>query len=112
MLNQLKVLLDVTWDHQIYNNLAAVKYTFSNFLISHKNPYFLCSQGANQLKVLLELALDHIPTTKYKSTPIALKATAGLRLLPMEKAQALLDAVSTGFLRILTIIVSQRKQIA
>ena len=55
---------------------------------------FLFLQGANTLKPLLDLALSHIPMSKLRSTPVALKATAGLRLLPPEKAQALLDAVS------------------
>ncbi|XP_072050476.1 ectonucleoside triphosphate diphosphohydrolase 5-like [Amphiura filiformis] len=56
-------------------------------------------EGARTLEPLLTLALDHIPISKLKSTPVALKATAGLRLLPAEKAQALLDAVYDLFKR-------------
>lgn len=42
---------------------------------------------------LLKVALDRIPAPKLSSTPLILKATAGLRLLPEEKAEALLKEV-------------------
>ncbi|XP_071485610.1 ectonucleoside triphosphate diphosphohydrolase 5-like [Diadema antillarum] len=51
------------------------------------------SEGANSLDILLKVALDSIPEHLWPLTPVALKATAGLRLLPEEKAEALLDAV-------------------
>lgn len=50
--------------------------------------------GANSLKPLLEKAKHFIPQESWATTPIALKATAGLRLLPKEKADAILAAVS------------------
>jgi len=45
------------------------------------------------LQRLLSVALDRIPASKQSSTPLILKATAGLRLLPGEKAEALLREV-------------------
>lgn len=50
--------------------------------------------GADSLKPLLEKAKQFIPEEAWPATPIALKATAGLRLLPKEKADAILAAVS------------------
>lgn len=52
------------------------------------------SDGINQL---LEIAMNEIPENLHKSTPIVLKATAGLRLLPGNKAQRLLDKVTEIF---------------
>lgn len=40
------------------------------------------------------MAQDNIPSSVWSSTPLVLKATAGLRLLPGEKATHLLDRVS------------------
>ncbi|XP_021102227.1 ectonucleoside triphosphate diphosphohydrolase 5 isoform X2 [Heterocephalus glaber] len=54
-------------------------------------------QGAETVRVLLEVAKDSIPRSHWKRTPVVLKATAGLRLLPEQKAQALLfEYLSTG----------------
>ncbi|KAK2104446.1 Ectonucleoside triphosphate diphosphohydrolase 5 [Saguinus oedipus] len=47
-------------------------------------------QGAETVQGLLEVAKDSIPRSHWKKTPVVLKATAGLRLLPEHKAQALL----------------------
>ncbi|XP_071541728.1 ectonucleoside triphosphate diphosphohydrolase 5-like isoform X6 [Panulirus ornatus] len=59
-------------------------------------------KGAESLVPLLELAKKRIPRQSWASTPLVLKATAGLRLLPSEKAEALLKEVkhvleSSGF---------------
>ncbi|KAG0711967.1 Ectonucleoside triphosphate diphosphohydrolase 5 [Chionoecetes opilio] len=59
-------------------------------------------KGAESLIPLLKLAQDRIPEQYWSSTPLVLKATAGLRLLPSEKAEALLLEVkkvlsSSGF---------------
>lgn len=43
---------------------------------------------------LLDLAKGRVPQQYWASTPLVLKATAGLRLLDSEKADALLDEVS------------------
>lgn len=43
--------------------------------------------------MLLKVAKKTVPRLEWKRTPVILKATAGLRLLPAEKAQALLDQV-------------------
>lgn len=51
-------------------------------------------QGAETVQELLEVAKDSIPRSHWERTPVVLKATAGLRLLPEQKAQALLLEVS------------------
>jgi len=38
--------------------------------------------------------MEVIPPKEYKNTPLAMKATAGLRLLPGDKADGLLEEVS------------------
>ncbi|XP_030069668.1 nucleoside diphosphate phosphatase ENTPD5 isoform X3 [Microcaecilia unicolor] len=50
-------------------------------------------QGAETIRGLLEVAKDAVPSSHWKKTPVVLKATAGLRLLPEKKAQALLSEV-------------------
>lgn len=52
--------------------------------------YCCLFQGAESLLPLLKLAKERIPEQYWSSTPLVLKATAGLRLLPDEKAEALL----------------------
>lgn len=54
-------------------------------------------QGANSIKLLLDEARKFIPENKWHETPIVLKATAGLRLLPQEKAENILNAVRELF---------------
>ncbi|XP_074756824.1 ectonucleoside triphosphate diphosphohydrolase 6 [Athene noctua] len=49
------------------------------------------------IKELLEVAKKEVPVELWKFTPLVLKATAGLRLLPGEKAQKLLDKVKEIF---------------
>jgi len=51
-----------------------------------------CRAGLGRL---LRVALDLIPGSRVPSTPLILKATAGLRLLPADKAEALLREVRT-----------------
>ncbi|NXP65885.1 ENTP5 diphosphohydrolase, partial [Chloropsis cyanopogon] len=50
-------------------------------------------KGAETVKTLLDMAVDAVPPHLWKKTPVVLKATAGLRLLSEEKAQALLSEV-------------------
>ncbi|XP_063157930.1 ectonucleoside triphosphate diphosphohydrolase 6 isoform X2 [Candoia aspera] len=52
------------------------------------------AQGINDL---LAVAKEAVPMNSWKSTPLVLKATAGLRLLQEEKAQKLLDKVRDIF---------------
>ncbi|XP_059505012.1 ectonucleoside triphosphate diphosphohydrolase 5 isoform X2 [Stegostoma tigrinum] len=54
-------------------------------------------QGAETVRELLDVAKQTIPSTHWHSTPVVLKATAGLRLLPEQKAQALLLEVQELF---------------
>lgn len=54
-------------------------------------------QGAETVQELLEVAKDSIPRSHWKRTPVVLKATAGLRLLPEQKAQTLLLEVEEIF---------------
>lgn len=53
-----------------------------------------CTLGILQL---LEVAKKEIPSNLWNVTPLVLKATAGLRLLPGEKAQNLLNKVKDLF---------------
>lgn len=58
--------------------------------------------GANTIQVLIDAALTLVPEKQRKQTPVSLKATAGLRLLPAAKSAALISAVnevleSSGF---------------
>ncbi|XP_034041178.1 ectonucleoside triphosphate diphosphohydrolase 6 isoform X2 [Thalassophryne amazonica] len=54
-----------------------------------------CKSGIVEL---LEVAKGSVPQSVWSSTPVVLKATAGLRLLPGEKAQHLMDQVRSLFL--------------
>uniref|UniRef100_A0A3Q2ZD64 nucleoside diphosphate phosphatase n=1 Tax=Kryptolebias marmoratus TaxID=37003 RepID=A0A3Q2ZD64_KRYMA len=47
--------------------------------------------------LLLKVARRAVPRLDWKRTPLVLRATAGLRLLPAEKAQTLLDQVQHVF---------------
>ncbi|EPE02998.1 guanosine-diphosphatase [Ophiostoma piceae UAMH 11346] len=49
--------------------------------------------AAHSLDILLEEAMREVPDKLKSCTPIAVKATAGLRLLGPEKSQRILDAV-------------------
>lgn len=54
-------------------------------------------KGAQKIEVLLEKAKEEIPEEYWSKTPLILKATAGLRLLPQEQAENLLNAVKDLF---------------
>uniref|UniRef100_A0A8C7VF38 nucleoside diphosphate phosphatase n=1 Tax=Oncorhynchus mykiss TaxID=8022 RepID=A0A8C7VF38_ONCMY len=54
-------------------------------------------EGGNTIRALLKVAKKTVPEHEWKQTPVVLKATAGLRLLPEEKANALLDEVREVF---------------
>ncbi|KAM3605902.1 uncharacterized protein V6R79_006771 [Siganus canaliculatus] len=54
-----------------------------------------CSAG---LLELLDLAKSSVPPSMWALTPVVLKATAGLRLLPGQKAEQLLEQVRALFL--------------
>jgi guanosine-diphosphatase len=49
--------------------------------------------AAESLDELLDLAVESVPTALHHCTPIALKATAGLRLLPQEQQNQILSSV-------------------
>uniref|UniRef100_A0A8C7QCD5 nucleoside diphosphate phosphatase n=1 Tax=Oncorhynchus mykiss TaxID=8022 RepID=A0A8C7QCD5_ONCMY len=53
--------------------------------------------GGYTVRQLLKVAKKTVPRLEWKRTPLVLKATAGLRLLPSEKAQALLEQVQDVF---------------
>jgi ectonucleoside triphosphate diphosphohydrolase 5/6 len=60
-------------------------------------------KGAHQIKQLLAEAKEFIPEQYWPNTPVALKATAGLRMLGATKSEAILQAVrevlaESGFL--------------
>ncbi|KAJ8976174.1 hypothetical protein NQ317_002063 [Molorchus minor] len=54
-------------------------------------------KGVATIANLLEKAKKEIPKEYWSSTPLILKATAGLRLLPAEQAEKLLDSVKELF---------------
>lgn len=54
-------------------------------------------KGVEKIADLLEKAKKEIPKEYWNQTPLILKATAGLRLLPAEQADNLLDAVRNLF---------------
>ncbi|KAM8921291.1 nucleoside diphosphate phosphatase ENTPD5 [Pelodytes ibericus] len=54
-------------------------------------------KGAETVQRLLDIAKNVVPTTHWSHTPIILKATAGLRLLPHHKAEALLTEIRNVF---------------
>ncbi|KAG2193965.1 hypothetical protein INT46_011307 [Mucor plumbeus] len=49
--------------------------------------------AANSLKPLMEIAVKSVPEEYQKCTPIAVKATAGLRMLGADKSERILDSV-------------------
>ncbi len=51
-------------------------------------------EAAESIKSLLAIAKARIPQAAWSTTPVTLKATAGLRLLPSDRAKAILEAVS------------------
>uniref|UniRef100_A0A0K8TTS2 nucleoside diphosphate phosphatase n=1 Tax=Tabanus bromius TaxID=304241 RepID=A0A0K8TTS2_TABBR len=53
--------------------------------------------GAHVIKLLLDEARHFVPKDRWKATPLVLKATAGLRLLPQDKSECILDAVRELF---------------
>lgn len=55
------------------------------------------AEGAHSIKLLLDEARAFIPKEHWSSTPLVLKATAGLRLLPASKAENILNAVRELF---------------
>lgn len=54
-------------------------------------------KGAQQIKQLIAEAKQFIPEQYWTNTPIALKATAGLRMLGASKSEAILQAVRDVF---------------
>ena len=47
----------------------------------------------NSIEQLLNYARDYVPKEDWANTPLELKATAGLRLLPEEKSAAIINGV-------------------
>uniref|UniRef100_A0A669CS56 nucleoside diphosphate phosphatase n=1 Tax=Oreochromis niloticus TaxID=8128 RepID=A0A669CS56_ORENI len=54
-------------------------------------------EGGNTIRQLLRIAKKTVPEEDWRRTPVVLKATAGLRLLPEDKARALLKEVQEVF---------------
>jgi len=88
------------------NNASSSSSSSSITLVSetfhHLEPG-LSAYGANppgcrkSVETLLKYAVNEIPASKRPSTPLILKATAGLRLLPAHEADALLGQVRDIF---------------
>ncbi|XP_072313317.1 ectonucleoside triphosphate diphosphohydrolase 5 [Eucyclogobius newberryi] len=54
-------------------------------------------EGGNTVRQLLKIAKKTVPEEDWKRTPVVLRATAGLRLLPHDKALVLLKEVKEVF---------------
>ena len=52
-------------------------------------------QGSHSIEELLQKSDAIVPKERRKTTPVALKATAGLRLLPSNSSKQLLEEVIT-----------------
>uniref|UniRef100_A0A8C5EJK5 nucleoside diphosphate phosphatase n=1 Tax=Gouania willdenowi TaxID=441366 RepID=A0A8C5EJK5_GOUWI len=74
-------------DHEMYH---AVKPGLSAY---KDNP----EEGGNTVRQLLKIAKKTVPEEDWPRTPVVLKATAGLRLLPEDKAHTLLKEVQEVF---------------
>lgn len=55
------------------------------------------SEVAKSLKILLDKAKSKIPKDRWASTPMSLRATAGLRLLPESQAQNIIEECKRVF---------------
>ncbi|XP_015523775.1 ectonucleoside triphosphate diphosphohydrolase 5 isoform X1 [Neodiprion virginianus] len=55
------------------------------------------AKGAESLEILINKAKTVIPKSEWQHTPLSMKATAGLRLLPKEKANKLLEECEKVF---------------
>ncbi|KAJ0027099.1 hypothetical protein NQD34_018099 [Periophthalmus magnuspinnatus] len=53
--------------------------------------------AGHTVRMLLKVAKQTVPRVEWKRTPVILRATAGLRLLPKQRAHALLDQVQHVF---------------
>ncbi|KAM3603566.1 uncharacterized protein V6R79_025010 [Siganus canaliculatus] len=53
--------------------------------------------AGHTVRMLLKVAKKTVPRLEWKRTPVVLRATAGLRLLPADKASALLEQVQNVF---------------
>ena len=58
------------------------------------NPHLNLFKAAESVALLLKKARETVPEESWQHTPLALKATAGLRLLPELEAEAILEKVS------------------
>lgn len=68
-------------DHELYTHVKPGLSSFAN------DP----RRGAETLSGLLDKAKAVIPKSEWANTPLTMRATAGLRLLPKEKANGILD---------------------
>ncbi|KAL6604903.1 nucleoside phosphatase family-domain-containing protein [Neocallimastix sp. 'constans'] len=67
--------------------------------------------GPNHIKLLIDPILEIIPKEKIKSTPIYIYATAGMRLLPEDKREAILSEVCSYLKKNYVFLVDCNKQI-
>lgn len=76
------------WDGHLVLDKELFEYTKPGLSSFADNP----KEGVKTISNLIEKAKREIPDQYWKETPIVLQATAGLRLLPPAKAEALLQA--------------------
>ena len=63
-----------------------------NHVLSYLSDYSTL-QGAHSIEELLQKSKEIIPKERWESTPVSLKATAGLRMLPSNSSEQLLSEV-------------------
>lgn len=54
------------------------------------------SGSLSYIAPLLEFAKEHIPSEQFKETPLYILATAGMRLIPKEKQEAIVQYLRNG----------------
>ncbi|KAM9783192.1 ectonucleoside triphosphate diphosphohydrolase 5-like [Neosynchiropus ocellatus] len=74
-------------DNEVFHSLKPGLSAYANYP----------KMAGQAVRMLLKVARKVVPRLEWKLTPVVLRATAGLRLLPEEKAQTLLDQVRHVF---------------
>lgn len=82
-------------NHYNYTNTYVISVNIELYILIPDKKINL--QGALKIAELLELAKKEIPEKYWAKTPLVLKATAGLRILPQEQADNILSALKELF---------------
>ena len=84
----------VSFDCTIFFKLKIAKMQDQSYALWVFTRYFsIFFQAGESVQQLLNSAKERIPAKYWSKTPITLKATAGLRLLPQEQSEAIIIEV-------------------